>query len=80
MIIVVPLCAFVLGSLVGGVGGILFGFVWYEHKCGLLSDHSGKRIAAIRFELDDDFARGRTISDDGLYAVARRKFARFMSH
>jgi hypothetical protein len=31
---VVPLCVFVLGSIVGGVGGIVLGFVWYEHKLG----------------------------------------------
>ena len=47
--------AFALGVLIGGVGGIVLGFVWYERKCGLLSDSSGKRAAAIRFELDDVF-------------------------
>ncbi len=46
---------FVLGAFVGGVGGTLLGFVWYEHKTGLLSDSSGKRAAAIRSELDDVF-------------------------
>jgi hypothetical protein len=47
------LCSFSLGFFIGGVGGIVLGFVWYEHKCGLLSDHSGRRAAAIRYELDD---------------------------
>jgi hypothetical protein len=48
---------FVLGAFVGGVGGTLLGFVWYEHKSGLLSDSTGKRAAAIRSELDDVFER-----------------------
>ncbi len=48
-----PFCALV----VGGVGGIILGFVWYERKCGLLSDRTGERAAAIRFELDDVFGR-----------------------
>ena len=30
------LCSFVLGFLAGGVAGIVFGFAWYERKCGLL--------------------------------------------
>ena len=47
------LCSFALGCFIGGVGGIVLGFVWYERKCGLLSDHSGQRKAAIRYELDD---------------------------
>ena len=47
------LCVFGLGLAVGGLGGIVFGFVWYERKCGLLSDNSGKRAMAIRAELDD---------------------------
>jgi hypothetical protein len=51
----VPLYAFALGSGLGGIGGIVLGFIWYEYKCGLLSDHSGKRMASIRFELDDVF-------------------------
>jgi hypothetical protein len=78
MSFVAPLCAFVLGSIVGGVGGIVLGFVWYEHKCGLLSDRNGKRAAGIRFELDDVFGRSDSTSGDGRYSVARRKFARFM--
>jgi hypothetical protein len=49
--------AFVLGCFGGGAGGIVLGFVWYERKCGLLSDSSGKRAAAIRFELDDVLER-----------------------
>jgi hypothetical protein len=56
MSFIAPLCVFLLGCVVGGVGGIVLGFVWYEHKSGLLSDHSGKRAAGIRFELDDVFA------------------------
>ena len=59
MSFVAPLCAFMLGFGVGGIGGIVLGFVWYEHKCGLLSDHSGKRAASIRFELDDLFRPNR---------------------
>jgi hypothetical protein len=47
------LCAFGLGFSAGGVGGIVLGFAWYERKCGLLSDKSGERAAAIRAELDD---------------------------
>jgi hypothetical protein len=43
------------GFAVGGVGGIVLGFIWYEHKCGLLSDHTGRRAAAIWTELDDVF-------------------------
>ena len=71
MSIVAALCAFVLGSVVGGVVGIVVGFVWYEHKTGLLSDHGGKRAAAIRFELDDVFRRDGTLADDGRYTVPR---------
>jgi hypothetical protein len=59
MSFVAPLCTFMLGFGVGGIGGIVLGFVWYEHKCGLLSDHSGKRAASIRFELDDLFRPNR---------------------
>jgi hypothetical protein len=55
MSLVAPLCAFTLGFGVGGIGGIVLGFVWYERKCGLLSDYSGKLAASIRFELDDVF-------------------------
>jgi hypothetical protein len=51
----VSLCALALGFGVGGIGGIILGFIWYEHKCGLLSDHSGKRATSIQFELDDVF-------------------------
>jgi hypothetical protein len=51
----VPLCAFTLGFGFGGIGGIILGFIWYEHKCGLLSDHSGKRAASIQLELDEVF-------------------------
>jgi hypothetical protein len=47
------LSSFALGLCVGGAGGIVLGFVWYERKCGLLSDHSGRRAAAIRYQLDD---------------------------
>lgn len=47
------LCSFALGFCIGGAGGIVLGFVWYEHKVGLLSDHTGRRAAAIRNELDD---------------------------
>lgn len=57
---VAPLCVFLLGFVVGAVGGIVLGFVWYERKCGLLSDSSGKRAAAIRFELDDVFERSNS--------------------
>jgi hypothetical protein len=56
--------AFVFGSFVGGVGGIVLGFVWYERKCGLWSDSSGKRGAAIRFELDDVFERSPAARGD----------------
>jgi hypothetical protein len=60
------LAAFVLGGFVGGVGGTVLGFVWYEHKSGLLSDSTGKRAAAIRFELDDVFEpRAPTGGDEG---------------
>jgi hypothetical protein len=31
----------------GGAGGIVLGFIWYEHKCGLLSDDTGQRASAI---------------------------------
>jgi uncharacterized membrane protein YsdA (DUF1294 family) len=51
--------AFVLSSVVGGGVGFVLGFIWYEHKCGLLSDHTGKRAAGIRFELDDVFGCDR---------------------
>ncbi len=51
------LCAFGLGGAVGGVGGIVLGFVWYERKCGLLTDKSGERVLAIRAELDDVIGR-----------------------
>lgn len=44
-----------VGFGVGGIGGIVLGFVWYEHKCGLLSDRTGTRAAAIWSELDDVF-------------------------
>ena len=52
--------AFALGFAVGGCGGIVIAFVWYERRCGLLSDHSGERAAVIRWELDDVF--GRSVS------------------
>ncbi len=68
-----PLCALALGFVVGGVGGIILGFVWYERKCGLLSDRSGERAAAIKFELDDVF--GRPAARDPRDAASRRKFA-----
>jgi hypothetical protein len=51
------LFAFGLGIPVGGVGGIVLGFTWYERKCGLLNDHNGVRAAAIRAELDDVMER-----------------------
>jgi hypothetical protein len=54
------LCSFVLGFLGGGAAGIVFGFAWYERKCGLLVDHSGKRALAIRAELDDVIGRQAT--------------------
>ena len=44
---------FVLGFIIGGIGGIVLGFAWYEHKCGLFSDHSGRRMRAIRYTLED---------------------------
>jgi hypothetical protein len=44
---------FALGFCIGGVGGIVVGFVWYERKCGLFSDRTGQRATAIRYELDD---------------------------
>jgi hypothetical protein len=47
------LCAFGLGFSIGGVGGIVLGFAWYERKVGLFADKSGERAAAIRAELDD---------------------------
>jgi hypothetical protein len=56
MSFIAPLCVFLLG----GVGGIVLGFVWYEHKSGLLCDRSGKRADGIRFELDDVFARSNS--------------------
>jgi hypothetical protein len=62
---VASLSAFALGFGVGGAGGIVLGFVWYERKCRLLSDYSGERAAAIRSELDDVFGRG---------TVSRRKY------
>ncbi len=46
---------FALGFIIGGVAGIILGFAWYEHKCGLLSDHDGRRVRAIRYVLDDIF-------------------------
>jgi hypothetical protein len=75
---IAPLCAFALGSIVGGVGGIIIGFAWYEHKCGLFSDHNGARAAGIRFELDDVF--GRPAISGGDNVTGRRKLARFMFH
>ena len=60
------LCSFVLGFLGGGVAGIVFGFAWYERKCGLLLDHSGKRGSAVRAELDDVIGR---------HATKRRRWA-----
>jgi hypothetical protein len=57
MSFIAPLCGFLLGSLVGCIGGIALGFVWYEHKSGLFNDPGGKRSDGIRFELDDVFAR-----------------------
>ena len=53
MSFVAPLCALVLGFSVGGIGGIVIGFVCYERKCGLLSDHGGKRAEATRFKRDE---------------------------
>ena len=47
------LCAFALGILACGAAGIVAGFAWYERKCGLLADTSGKRAMAIRAEQDD---------------------------
>jgi hypothetical protein len=47
------LCAFGLGIPIGALGGIVVGFAWYERKCGLWTDGTGKRTAAIRGELDD---------------------------
>jgi hypothetical protein len=55
MSFVAPFCAFVLGFAVGASAGIVLGFVWYEHKCGLLAERGGERTAGIRFELDDVF-------------------------
>jgi hypothetical protein len=71
----VPLYAFALGFGFGGVGGIVLGFIWYEHKCGLLSDHSGKRAKSIWFELDDVFRPIAKIGGVGRYALTRRRFA-----
>ena len=42
MSFIAPLCVFLLGCVVGGVGGIVLGFVWYEHKSGLLADPGGQ--------------------------------------
>jgi hypothetical protein len=55
------LFAFGLGIPVGGVGGVVLGFAWYERKCGLLNDHSGARAASIRAELDDVMERRHPI-------------------
>jgi hypothetical protein len=71
---------FLCSAPLWAVGGIVVGFAWYERKCGLLSDNTGKRAAEIRFELDDVVGRRRIISDDGNYIAARRKFSRFMSY
>jgi hypothetical protein len=65
--------AFGLGVPVGGVGGIILGFVWYERKCGLLTDASGERAMAIRAELDD--VMGRIHQDVGRQSVARPNMA-----
>jgi hypothetical protein len=46
-----------LGFILGCPCGIILGFIWYEQKCGLFSDHRGQRAAAIRFELDDVMER-----------------------
>jgi hypothetical protein len=62
--------AFVLGVFVGGVGGTVLGFVWYEHKSGLLSDSSGKRAAAIRFELDDVFEHKAPTGSDERFVLS----------
>jgi hypothetical protein len=67
--------AFVLGAFVGGVGGTVLGFVWYEHKSGLLSDSSGKRAAAIRFELDDVFERKAATGGDERFTLGRHRVA-----
>jgi hypothetical protein len=56
MSFVALLSSFALGLCVGAAGGVVFGFVWYERKCGLLSDHSGRRAAAIRYQLDDIYS------------------------
>ena len=71
--------AFGLGVPVGGLGGILVGFGWYERKCGLLSDASGERAKAIRAELDDvmgripkDFGRPSVVSPDRAFTERRR--------
>jgi hypothetical protein len=61
MSILAPLCAFALGFCAGGASGIVLGFLWYERKCGLYSDHSGKRAAAIRSELDDVVRRNTPV-------------------
>jgi hypothetical protein len=72
--------AFGLGVPVGGVGGIILGFVWYEHKCGLLADKSGERARAIRAELDDvmgslpqDVGRQSVVSPNMAFTERRRK-------
>ena len=74
MSFVALLCAFALGFAVGGIAGIVLGFVWYERKCGLLSDHSGKRAASIRFELDDVFRPIAKTSGDRRYTATGREF------
>jgi hypothetical protein len=62
--------AFMLGVFVGSIGGTVLGFVWYEHKSGLLSDSSGKRAAAIRFELDDVFERKAPTGGDERFTLS----------
>jgi hypothetical protein len=68
------LCAFALGFGVGSSAGIVLGFVWYERKSGLLSDHSRERAASIRFELDDVFRPITKTSDDWHYTTTGREF------
>jgi hypothetical protein len=59
-------CCLALGFAIGGAVGIVVGFAWYERKAGLLSDSTGRRAAAIRYEMDDVYGR------DGLIGAERR--------
>ena len=61
------LSSFALGLCIGAAGGIVLGFVWYERKCGLFSDPTGERAAAIRNELDDIYSAHAERADAAPY-------------